>query len=1280
MRYSKHFISLLRYAIIGVCFMLLQANELKANHIYGMDFYYTHVSSNTYTIRANIYGDCRRGSIFLALSTATPIVYIYNGSSFIDSIPLKIQSPNTGVEITPVCPAQANNTACKNGTLPGIKKFVYSANVTLNTTSANWRFRFMGTLNPFVIPIEEAGRSLSINNIVSGSVIQLEATLNNLQGPNSSPTFTTVPTPFFCVNKSAGYNLGAVDPNTDSLTYALVPGMVNGGTVSYRTGYSSTTPISSATNTFNSSTSTGQINFTPNMTQESLVVQKVSEYKNGILVGTSMREMTFVVITCTNNAPGGKITNNNMGAVDNSGTNIKVCKSTGTLTFNINAADADSDTINASVSGLPAGASLTVTNNITKAPTGAFSWNLNGVPTGLYTFYINYMDNGCPIAAKQTTAYTIQVLPLPAANITSSNTLCYGQPSGTITLTGKGATSPYTYALASGSYTTTNTFTGLSSGIHIVHIKDSNGCVKDTTANVGEATPLKFSSIIPSPTTCYKTATGSVSLTGAGGTSPYTYAVNSGSFSSSNSFSSLAGGTHTVRLKDNNGCTLDSSVTISEAPELNFANIQNTPALCFNKATGAVTVTGTGGSSPYTYAVNSGSFSTTNTFTALNAAQHLFSIKDNNNCRKDSLVTVSQPTKIIPAAAIKRATCRPLNNGAVTMSATGGISPYTFAVGTGGYSSQQTFTSLAPGTYTMHVKDNNNCIVDTNINITDSLQITAGSSATDAACKDSSSGTITVTGSNGVSPYTYAIGAGSYGTSPTFTGLAANTYNIRVRDNQGCTTSISVVVNEPAQLHPVLTITEPSCKGNSNGVITVAGTGGTPGYQYALNGGIFSAIGTMSNLATGKYVLNVMDNQGCRADTSVTLSEPESIGFSLSVQNPACNGEASGRVQVNGFGGRQPYTYAYGQQPFGSSPNLTGMRAGTHTIIMRDRNNCLKDTTITLTQPTKVIITGVATISPTCEGFADGSITVNGTGGNPPYSYAANNGNYGTNNTLANLPAGRHIITISDASNCLADTTITLIGLPHIMYEDIVADAVKCFGGTDGVISIQASGGTQPFTYKMGNSNAVAMPLFTGLKEGRYTFTIIDSAGCTKDSAATITSPAKILTGATATANDCKGHDNSGRVEVRVEGGTSPYTYAWANLPSETGAAIEGVKNGTYQVLVTDANDCKDSATAIVVYDNCCNLFIPDAFTPNRDGLNDQARILVKGDFKLEIFAIYNRFGERVFYTNDLSKGWDGMYKATIADLGTYNYYVKGICGNSGNEEVMYKGTILLVR
>mgnify|MGYP000326954463 CR=1 FL=1 len=1513
--YKKLCTSLFRPIVLAAILLLLLPAKSNATHIYGADLYYTHVTGNTYTVTLNVYGDCA-GSAFPNLQNANAQVTVYNGTNLFTTLTLLIQNPTTGTEVTPVCPSQINNTACNNGTLPGVKKFVYSRTVTLNANSANWRFRFTGNMGGTT----SAGRSSLITNITGtgSTIMNLEATLNNVNAPNSTTTYTTIPTPFFCINKAASYNPGTVDVNGDSLVYSLVPGLTSAGTVTYQTGYSATNPVAAATSTFNFNTQTGQLNFTPNITQQSLVVTQIAEYRNGVLIGTSMREMTFVVLNnCNNNPPGGKITNTTNGNIDTSGVILNVCQSAGLFTFNINPTDLDTDVITVSYFGLPVGATFTISNNNTIAPTGVFQWNVGNVAPGSYNFFITYVDDGCPLSSKQTIAYTIKVLarphvvvnitdlatctkkakftmtpsvspspwrlqvlqgttqvhnftgvtgtqtdslspgtytirvtnadtcfkdtviviaPPPAIGISlgitplkchndtdavvvvnasggkpsftyaygtgsfgSNNTFsnissgyrtfkikdqndcikdtlilianplpvsadviiseppCNYYNSGVITINGKNGKSPYQYSFASSSFSSTNTFSGLYSGTYNVKIKDSFNCMLDTnvvlpdsikvhanavitnilcngdstgviTLNAFAATapyryqlvssgplsPVNTFSNLPATThtfhiedtnkcyldttitltqptrigsvpvitnvLCNGDTTGGISITGTGGVNPYTYALGTGAYSSANNFTPLTAGTYTLHVKDNNSCIRDTTLTITEPTKLDFANLQITNPPCYGTQSGQVIVTGTGGVTAYQYAVGTGSFSANNSFGGLGAGNHTFYIRDNNNCVADSTVTLTQPTRIIPAVAVKKSTCKPLDNGSITLTATGGVPAYTYALGFGAYSPSTLFSPLAAGTYIMHVKDKNNCILDTTITVADSFTLKPGVGVTDAKCYDSASGILNVTVSGGVVPYQYALGAGAYSTVSAFGGLKANTYTIHIKDVLGCTKDTTVNVGQPTRIVPSLVLKDPSCYEYNDGSIIVTATGGTPTYLQAINNGPFISVANFSALKAGTHVISVKDINECRIDTTVTLKQPPVIGFSLNVTDLRCFNDNSGSVLINGFGGTQPYTYSYDTKQFDANPTQTGISAGPHTIKMRDSQGCIKDSNVVFKEPAQLLVNNPIITNPTCEGFADGSIKVYGNGGVQPYQFKANGGAFGSISLFEGLTEGANVITIKDANDCTYDTTIFLIGFPHIKYNGIFPQPVSCFEGSDGSITLNVSGGMPPLRYKLNNSNPVPVSIFNGLKAGKYNLQVVDNEGCVKDTTAIVETPEKIQITTTVTPNDCEGLDNGGRIEASVSGGTPTYRYNWNTRPEQIGYYIENIPNGTYKVTVTDANDCEEAATATIVYDNCCIVFVPDAFTPNGDGLNDIIRIRVKGDFQLQTFSIYSRLGERVFETGNIDMGWDGIFRGTQQGIGTYNYLIKGICGNGGLEEVMYKGTITLVR
>ncbi len=418
---------------------LFMSTQASATHIFGIDLYYTYVSGNTYTINMAIYGDCaaaNASTAFNALYTDMPEVQIYNGNFIYQTVSLNPISPE-GIEVTPVCTSDTNNTTCSNpaNTVPGVRKFTYSKTVTLSGPSANWVFHFDGALGNNT----NAGRSSTITNVLGNgtSVISLDAQLNNLTAANSSSVYTTIPTPFFCDNVPANFNPGAVDPNGDSLSFALVPGInqTTGSSVNYVSPYTATQPLAVTPGSFIFNSSTGQLTFTPNLIQRSLVVYTVSEYRAGVLVGTSQREMTVVTLTCNSIPPTGRISNisaagSGVNIIDS--THLSACGNSGAFSFHINPIDSTTN-VTISYAGLPAGANFGFNNNGTTTAQGVFSWNTGGVTPGTYTFYITFKSDACPLASTQTVAYSVIVSPTTTPTIAIATTdtasvFCVGAP------------------------------------------------------------------------------------------------------------------------------------------------------------------------------------------------------------------------------------------------------------------------------------------------------------------------------------------------------------------------------------------------------------------------------------------------------------------------------------------------------------------------------------------------------------------------------------------------------------------------------------------------------------------------------------------------------------------------------------------------------------------------------------------------------------------------------------------------------------------------------------
>lgn len=428
-------------------FLMLWSATAKASHLLGGEIGYQYVSStgttHTYKVILKFFSDCSSTSAALPLLiSATPHVSLYNNGAYVNAVDLTYNASLSDVEITPVCPDEANNTQCTNinNPIPGIKLYVYEGTFTLNGTSTAWSFQFEGSISVGLPLASNAGRTPLITNanVQAGtSLMYLQATLNNTGGPNSTSTFTSVPTPFFCLNHLQTYNLGAVDPDNDLLAFSLIPAreslIVNAPpptNIVYNAPYSATNPVPSAPGTFSFNNITGQMNFNPNAAVNSVVVNKVDEIRNGVVVGSSMREMTFIMlVNCPNQGPGGPVVNLQNANTDPADpTRLNACEGEdGNVSFDVQVSDPEGDNIEITTANLPAGAVANVTGNNGTSPVMNFSWDIGGVPPGDYVFYVNLKDDGCPISVTQTIAYTIRINPVYKFGMDDVKEICNGQ-------------------------------------------------------------------------------------------------------------------------------------------------------------------------------------------------------------------------------------------------------------------------------------------------------------------------------------------------------------------------------------------------------------------------------------------------------------------------------------------------------------------------------------------------------------------------------------------------------------------------------------------------------------------------------------------------------------------------------------------------------------------------------------------------------------------------------------------------------------------------------------
>ncbi len=288
---------------------------------------------------------------------------------------------------------------------------------------------------------------------------------------------------------------------------------------------------------------------------------------------------------------------------------------------------------------------------------------------------------------------------------------------------------------------------------------------------------------------------------------------------------------------------------------------------CHGGNTGKAISTVYGGTTPYTYLWSNGQ--TTGTLSNVSAGTYTLTVNDKNGCGSTNSVTITQPASGLTETITKNSdlTCHslpPLNspNGSATSNPLGGVSPYTFSwVPTGGTS--QTSVTLPAGITNCLVTDAHGCTATASVTLTQPTVIFATFTKTIPYCNGNSDGSITATGTGGSGIYTNYVWSPYGGSSPTATGLSAQTYTVTITDNAGCLGTAPAVLGQPAAIG--VTISGPTCIGNGGkGTIVANATGGTPAYHYSWSNGV-TTVGTdmRETFINGSYTVTVSDGHNC---------------------------------------------------------------------------------------------------------------------------------------------------------------------------------------------------------------------------------------------------------------------------------------------------------------------------------------------------------------------------------------------------------------------------------
>ncbi len=850
---------------------------------------------------------------------------------------------------------------------------------------------------------------------------------------------------------------------------------------------------------------------------------------------------------------------------------------------------------------------------------GSTAQDISSLTAGTYT--VNVTD------AKGCTATSSVTITQPAAITLSTSKVdvsCNGGTDGSINLSVAGGTAPYTYLWNNAA--TSEDLSSLAAGSYNVTVTDAVGCTATAPVTITQPAVLALSTS-KVDVSCNGGTDGSINLTVAGGTAPFTYAWNNGA--TTEDISSLPAGNYNVTVTDAKGCTDNAPVTITAPPALALSNTKVNIS-CSGATDGSIDLTVTGGNGAYTYLWSNGA--TTQDLNALAVGTYTVTVTDAKGCTANASITLTEPVPTITGTpTITNVSCNGDTNGSVSLVVGGGTAPYAYLWSNG--ATTKDVSNLAAGTYSVKITDKDGCLVISNITVNQPAVLAISSTKVDVNCKGGTSGTIDLTVTGGTAPYTYLWSNAA--TTQDLSSLAAGTFSVTVTDAKGCTVTGAVTITEPAALVLSSTKVDANCNGVNNGRIDLNVTGGTAPYTYAWNTGATTQ--NLSSLAAGTYSVTVTDAKGCTSTTSATITVPPPIVLSNAQVNLSCTGDTNGSIDLTVTGGTGPYTYLWNTGA--STQDLTGIKAGTYTITVTDSKGCTSSKNITLTEPPATIKGTPTVTNVSCNGGNDGKINLSITGGKAPYTYLWSNGV--TTKDVSNLAAGTYSVRVTDKDGCLVISNI-VVTAPSALAISSTKVNLSCQGSRTGAIDLSVSGGTAPYTYVW--NNAATTQDLSGLAAGTYSVTVRDAKGCTATSSVTVTEPAALALTNTKLNVSCSGA-NDGSIGLTVTGGTAPYTYAWST--GTTSQNLTSIKAGAYTVTVTDRNGCTVN-TSISITEPATNISATAVVTDiNCKGTNDGAiNLTVSGGIEPYSFLWSNGMK-----TEDVTGLAAGSYDVTIRDV-----------------------------
>lgn len=564
-------------------------------------------------------------------------------------------------------------------------------------------------------------------------------------------------------------------------------------------------------------------------------------------------------------------------------------------------------------------------------------------------------------------------------------------------------------------------------------------------------------------------------------------------------------------------------------------------------------------------------------------------------------------------------------------------------------------------------------------------------------CNGDNTGQIVFSVQNGSVPYYYnwngdngLFGAGVIGADNEdviIDNLTAGTYTISVNDNDLDTMFTAVVTQPNPILITAMTIVNPSCFGECDGSLDIQITGGTPPYSYLWTDNTTTP--PIDQLCAGTYALTIVDSNGCTLSDQFTLTEPEEFTISTNiVQNVSCIGGSDGIATVSTNG--NPDIYVWDTPNNDNTATASNLPEGTYNVTVTDVNGCEATASATISQPMNPLEVSIEIIEPvSCNGSSDAELSANVTGIGSPFTYNWSNGE--NSSAIEDLPAGSYSVTVENVVGCTADATINLTE-PDIISVTIDTKDANCTEGdfSGAVYTSEVSGGIAPYLFSTDGEFYTPFDTINSLEGGSYNLYIQDSLGCVNTFDFEILPPPSFIADI--------GEDREVLLgetiffDTDLESADIMHTWFSSDtIPSEClvencrSIEVLPIQNGIYGVTALDTiTGCTSIDSVYITVNKKRFVYIPNAFSPNDDGINDMFFIMSKQGVKeIKSLKIFNRYGGLVFTKENFqpnieTEGFSGFVQGVFLNPDVYLYVAKIIFIDEETE--IFSGDVTLMR